>query len=221
MRRISTAAPSLLSLILLLIAASGRATAWEFETVDSGAGIGAYSSLVVGALDRAHIAYFADGSGYAKYAHFDGVQWLVETVDDQYLTGHHTSIALDSQGRPHISYARSGALIHAAGSSPTEILLAGDASSHPDRTTPVLNLLHPNPCRAFSIISFLLPRAAAVDLALYDVGGRRVQSLLDGAALRAGRHELEVGGASLHPGVYIARLEAAGQRSSRKLVVTP
>jgi hypothetical protein len=133
------------------------------------------------------------------------------------------SIDLDSYGHPHISYARSGSLIHATGASPTAVP-GGEGGSPLERVTraaPVLYAPQPNPCRASSILSFRLPRAAAVDLALYDVVGRRVHSLLDRVALSAGRHEHEIEGRSLVPGVYVAWLTAAGESSSRKLVVLP
>jgi len=43
-------------------------------------------------------------------------------------------------------------------------------------------LAAPNPCNPFTEIRFWLPTAQPASLALYDLGGRRVRTLLDGAA---------------------------------------
>ncbi len=76
----------------------------------------------------------------------------------------------------------------------------------------------PSPVRASVNVSFTLPRTGAVDLAIYDVAGRRVATLADGSA-REGRHSLTWDGTrDLAPGVYFLRLEAAGESVTRKLV---
>lgn len=49
-----------------------------------------------------------------------------------------------------------------------------------------------------------LPAAATAEAALYDVGGRRVASLIDGT-LPPGRHRFDLAGANLASGVYFAR----------------
>ena len=60
-------------------------------------------------------------------------------------------------------------------------------------------------------------------LALYDVSGRRVRTLVDGAMPAGpGRMALDGrddAGATLAPGVYLARLDAGAEHATRKLVV--
>ncbi len=76
---------------------------------------------------------------------------------------------------------------------------------------------------AFTVPSLAGDATTRVRLALYDVAGRRVRTLVD-AAVMAGPHALGFdgcgeGGARLAPGVYVLALEAAGARRTRKLVV--
>ncbi len=79
----------------------------------------------------------------------------------------------------------------------------------------------PNPARGATLLRFTTPRGAA-RLVLLDVAGRRVRTLVDGA-LAAGAHELawdgrDEGGAPAPAGLYWARLEANGERATRRLV---
>ena len=72
----------------------------------------------------------------------------------------------------------------------------------------------PNPFNPRTTIRFELARAGAARLAVYDVCGRQVRTLLDGS-LAAGSHEAEWdgrddGGREVGSGVYLARLEAGG-----------
>ncbi|HTR97127.1 MAG TPA: PQQ-dependent sugar dehydrogenase, partial [Candidatus Acidoferrales bacterium] len=72
----------------------------------------------------------------------------------------------------------------------------------------------PNPFGSATALSFVLPAAGPARLALYDLGGRRVQTLYDGAA-PAGETRIEwngrdAGGRRVAPGLYVARLEASG-----------
>jgi len=74
-------------------------------------------------------------------------------------------------------------------------------------------------------VTFALPaQAADVDLAIYDVSGRRVATLAQGA-LAAGPHTahwdgVASAGGSVRPGVYFVRLAALGAvRTARVAVV--
>jgi hypothetical protein len=82
---------------------------------------------------------------------------------------------------------------------------------------------HPNPFNPKTTISFALPSAGTVRLAVFDVSGRRVTTLLDGAQPAGAHHVVWDGrdatGASLSSGVYFYRLEAAGARFERKMLL--
>jgi hypothetical protein len=77
----------------------------------------------------------------------------------------------------------------------------------------------PNPARSSAIIRFALSEAAPVTLAVYDLQGRRVATVLDHVPTDAGRHELVVQTGRWKPGVYLYRIEAGGRSANRKLVV--
>jgi hypothetical protein len=81
----------------------------------------------------------------------------------------------------------------------------------------------PNPARSRQIIRFALPRHGLVTLLVYDVMGRRVTKLLDGA-LPAGEHELEWplrgdNGEPVPPGLYFLHLRAGPLSATRRVVV--
>jgi hypothetical protein len=68
----------------------------------------------------------------------------------------------------------------------------------------------PNPFDVVATIELTLPAAAGVRVALVDVLGREVAVLADGPH-EAGVHPIEIAGAGLAPGVYLARVWVAGQ----------
>jgi hypothetical protein len=76
----------------------------------------------------------------------------------------------------------------------------------------------PNPVREATAIRFTLPRPAEVTLAVFDAAGRQVAHLVEGPR-PAGRHAVRWEPAGLASGIYWCRLEAAGQRATRRLVV--
>ena len=83
---------------------------------------------------------------------------------------------------------------------------------------------HPNPFNPSTQLSFALPEAAAVTLTVHDLAGRRVATLLEGAALDAGEQSLRWdgrldGGGRATSGGYLARLVARGRTVSQKLVL--
>ncbi|MGQ0722599.1 MAG: T9SS type A sorting domain-containing protein [Candidatus Eiseniibacteriota bacterium] len=81
----------------------------------------------------------------------------------------------------------------------------------------------PNPFRSDTEIRFELPRAGVVDLAVFDVGGRRVASLLSGP-LGSGRHAATwngrgVDGSPAASGVYFVRLTTPERTVTRDMLL--
>ena len=83
----------------------------------------------------------------------------------------------------------------------------------------------PNPSRFNTMLSFALPTAGRVDLAIYDTAGRRVRTL-ESSLRAAGRHETswdgeDERGEAVAPGVYFARLRAGAVVKSQRLIRVP
>lgn len=81
----------------------------------------------------------------------------------------------------------------------------------------------PNPFLGRTAIAWSLPADADVDLAVFDVAGRRVRTLARGVRT-AGRHEAgwdgrDESGARVAPGVYLIRYRAGAEVTARRLVV--
>src|SRR5207247_169243 len=82
----------------------------------------------------------------------------------------------------------------------------------------------PNPFHSTTMISFASPVRAAARLALYDVQGKRVATLVDGV-IDAGQYNVRWNGAGdsgalLSPGVYMVRLTIGRHEAVRKVVFT-
>lgn len=80
---------------------------------------------------------------------------------------------------------------------------------------------YPNPFAESVTIPFTLARTTEVELAVFDMLGRRV-AVLEAGFRTAGAHETvwrgtDEEGRMLAPGIYVVRLTAAGQRLSRTL----
>ena len=81
----------------------------------------------------------------------------------------------------------------------------------------------PNPARGGTRVAFELPAAGHARLVLYDVRGRRVRTLVDGARA-AGEHVArwdgrDESGAPAAAGVYFLRLETAGGTRGSRLAL--
>lgn len=84
--------------------------------------------------------------------------------------------------------------------------------------------VHPNPFNPSATIVFTLPGAAAATLRVYDLSGRLVRTLLDGAPRGPGSHEAvwdgrDDRGRTLPAGTYVARLEAGGRTAARRMML--
>ena len=76
----------------------------------------------------------------------------------------------------------------------------------------------PNPATGQAAVTFELDAAQTARLAVYDVLGREVAVLADGAQA-AGAHTVALDASALPAGVYVARLTAGGQSVTRRLTV--
>jgi hypothetical protein len=83
----------------------------------------------------------------------------------------------------------------------------------------ILSPAIPHPVRSRGRIQFTLPARQVVTLAVYDLAGRRIASLIDRAVMPAGRHEVEVVTRGWRPGVYCCRLDSRTESAMRMMVV--
>jgi hypothetical protein len=83
---------------------------------------------------------------------------------------------------------------------------------------------YPNPARDGTVIKFALPERTEVELAVYDLSGRRVATMVKesrGAGVHEERYTLtDDGGKPLPAGVYLYRLTAGSDVAARKMVIT-
>jgi hypothetical protein len=80
-----------------------------------------------------------------------------------------------------------------------------------------LALAGPQPFRDQTRLSFDLPSAGFASIQLFDVTGRSVGERIEGS-FEPGPHQVPVDARSLSPGVYTARLTAAGRTAAVRLV---
>lgn len=74
----------------------------------------------------------------------------------------------------------------------------------------VLSQNYPNPFNPKTQIEYELPKAGQVEMAVFDLNGRKVQTLVDLVA-NPGHHRVEFNGSNLSSGLYFVRLKFNGQ----------
>jgi hypothetical protein len=77
----------------------------------------------------------------------------------------------------------------------------------------------PNPVSLGAVVQYSTDRQGPVEIAVYDVAGRRIAGVLESGGLAPGPGTARVDTRSLPSGVYFIRLNAAGASIARKLVV--
>jgi len=77
---------------------------------------------------------------------------------------------------------------------------------------------YPNPFNARTVITYQLPQAGAMRLAVYNTLGQEVVRLSDGVQA-AGSHRVEWNAEELPSGVYVAQLTAGGKRHAMKMLL--
>ena len=81
-----------------------------------------------------------------------------------------------------------------------------------------LGSAYPNPFNSEAVIPFDLKKAADVELAVYDMTGRLARMLTCGG-YAAGTHTVHFAAGNLSSGLYVVRLQSAGQTVARTLVL--
>jgi hypothetical protein len=76
----------------------------------------------------------------------------------------------------------------------------------------------PNPVRNGTTLRYDLPRDTKVTIALYDLMGRRVRTLVQGGET-AGRKQARLDVSGLAAGTYFVRMRADGTTRTRKVTV--
>ena len=90
--------------------------------------------------------------------------------------------------------------------------------------TAVLQPCRPNPFNPSTTISYELPSAATVSLAVYDMAGSVVKTLVAAESAPAGRHEVtwngrDESGRIAAAGVYFCRLDVDGQAQTQRMTL--
>jgi endonuclease I len=157
-----------------------------------------------------------DGSQPLPWAECLLVNWHVgDPVSDKEIERNDAVYGYQGNRNPFIDHPEWVLLIW----SPT----AGTEGGEPGAWTPSLEA-SPNPFSAITTIEFTLMEPEEVDLAIYDLSGRLVRAVMDGAPLAAGVHEVSWDGAGasgvpLPSGVYFCRLSVPGAASSCEVLL--
>jgi hypothetical protein len=86
--------------------------------------------------------------------------------------------------------------------------------------TVTLEKVYPNPANNWCNIIYSLPTDGLVNIALYDISGRKIETLLSNTQQTNGRYKLPVDVSSLTSGIYIYTITVNGQSYAQKLTVS-
>ena len=84
--------------------------------------------------------------------------------------------------------------------------------------TVTLHPCYPNPFNPATTISFDLPMISKVSLVVYNVGGQKVETLVNDR-VSAGSHNINFDGARLSSGMYFYTLNAGQFSETRKMML--
>jgi hypothetical protein len=157
--------------------------------------------------------------------------WSFDTV---FAATRRAAMALDHQGRPTIALEAGGIQLAvlesgAGAKSPARPLAAAEeiVDAPADAGIPEGELrAWPLPNRGASMnVAFAVPQPGPVDLAIYDLAGRRVRALVPeraaGGASAARWDGHDERGGDVQPGVYFLRLQSGAYARQLKVVRVP
>jgi hypothetical protein len=176
---------------------------------------------------------------YADGQHWDGANYILPVASDRL----EVTLYYQTTSKEYVEFLRdenttnqAGNTMHSAWTGngraapvamATEIMDVGSTAVAGAGTPPLVFGLErpsPHPFRGAGTIAYRLAVRGEVELAVYDVHGRRVRTLLDGETAPSGLHRVPWDGRdeSGHPaasGLYFVRLESGGGSAVERLVL--
>lgn len=191
--------------------------------------------------------FYDNGGAYQTFelVLYDPAQYPTTTGDGEILFQYHTIADIEPENRATVGIEDpdqcDGVLYSFFGIRPPEAAALGGGRAVKFTTDPpdafpstdvpeggapgrvVLESARPNPFNPAAVVAYALPERAAVELAVFDISGRLVATLVDGD-VGPGRHEVLWNGANdrgehVASGVYFCRISALGEEHSRKMVL--
>ena len=169
-------------------------------------------------LDNAHMAIDAQGRLFFSNSGFATGHVYVYSADLQTL---HWDVAIPNINIGGPAIGQHGTLVLCGVGTNLRAYRVDDLTS----VEPVVALhqpapvqIAPNPFNPATTVAFELADDASVRLAVYDVRGNLVQTLVDGT-LPPGRHELRFDGTGLPSGTYVCRLDGPGGAQTRRMTL--
>ena len=95
-------------------------------------------------------------------------------------------------------------------------IIEGSSKSIPNYYT--LNPAYPNPFNSITNISFLLPEDKKINLSIYDIDGRKIETLVQGNKPN-GNYTMNWNAENLASGVYFVKLDAGEFTQTQKLML--
>ncbi|MFQ5499165.1 MAG: PKD domain-containing protein [Candidatus Zixiibacteriota bacterium] len=158
-------------------------------------------------------------NGMLKFTPIYGFDSDDEQTENYPKPGDRVSVYVNGvQTWPEIVWSENGDRVAlsamSTNSDPENILLPGVYT---------LNQNYPNPFNPSTVISFNLPKAGTVELAVFNLLGQKIKTLA-GGFMEAGEHEVawdatSDDGSTVSTGIYFYRLQADGFVQTRKMVL--
>jgi len=126
-------------------------------------------------------------------------------------------------GEPISGSAVAGEMQMQAGFIPA-YLYGGEILSAPEEPlgiqpeTITLSIPYPNPFNSTTIVTFYLPAATRVSLAVFDLSGRQVTGLVNGI-IQPGKHSTVFQSGQLVSGLYLVRMATPERTLTQKVVL--
>jgi len=149
---------------------------------------------------------FAPAGTYTYYAYVGTYPWVVEDYD---------SFTFVKEGSDQSGSLGSTLDWPSTGEGFGQWLTELEVEIPPDFA---LSSAYPNPFNPITTLAFALPEAMKVNLAVYDITGRLIATLVNGWR-DAGTHEVTFDGSKLASGMYVYRLKAGEFISSGKMLL--
>jgi ligand-binding sensor domain-containing protein len=165
------------------------------------------------AIDGGGNKWIGTDGGLAK---FDGVNWTVYNRSNSGLPDDVVlSIAIDGQGNKWIGTGGGGLAIFREGG---VILPVEEKETNEIPSKFILYQNYPNPFNPSTTIEFDIPERTNVKLVVYDILGRKVETLID-KELEPGKYKLNFNATNLPSGVYFFTLKTSKFTKTNKMLL--